>query len=211
MCSCETREAARRSGSGQTSAGAARCTRGMRSRMDRPGPARVTRPVGRAPAGARAADLRSLTPSGASPPFRRGCASATSGVGGDSGRGTTSRRRTCVRDRPVPGRAPPGDGQARPGDPIRRGAVLATAGCPGRAFRPCTWVAARLARSHASKERAIGSVWGVGKVLQSPRTSDGSRRRCWPGHGISRGSSYRGARCPLDHRTWRAADALWVC
>ena len=38
----------------------------------------------------------------------------------------------------------------------------------GRAFRPSGRVAARLAAIARIEERAIGSVWGVGKVLQSP-------------------------------------------
>ena len=118
-------------------------------------------------------------------------------------------RRTCVRDRPVPARAPPMTGRhdqeirsVEEHSSRRAGSSLAEPS-------PTQWVAARLARSHASRSARLAAYggWKGASVASSP---EGPLRRCWPGHGISRGSSYRGARYPFDHRTWRAAEARGV-
>ena len=116
---------------------------------------------------ARGPPAQSLTPPGASPPFRRGCASATSSVGGRTrARNAEPSAHVCPQQT-GPGRAPPMTGRHDQGI---RSVEEHSSRRPmsGRAFRPSGRVAARLAAIARIEERAIGSVWGVGKVLQSP-------------------------------------------
>ena len=192
-----------RSGPGQTSAGAARCTR-----CDRRGSARSSAVDstfrGRVPADAQAAGssakpLRGIT----SIPARMSSATGTwKGVPTGQARAVDEQR----HNEPKPVVPPPRRGQATTEIPDRRGAFLATT--DPRSDSVHALVAARLARSHATKSARLAALCGVVKVLQSPQIRRGSRRRRWPGHGNRRGSSCRGARCPFDHRTWRATEAL---
>ena len=71
---------------------------------------------------------------------------------------TTNRNRSC---RPL------GEGQATTEIPDRRGAFLATT--DPRSDSVHALVAARLARSHASKSARLAALCGVVKVLQSPQ------------------------------------------
>ena len=80
---------------------------------------------------------------------------------------------------------------------------------PGRAFAHTVGGGAPCAIARI-EERAIGSVWGDGKVLQSPQIPEDRDAGAGLVTARSRGGSYRGARCLSDHRTWRAAEALWV-
>jgi hypothetical protein len=79
--------------------------------------------------------------------------------------------------------------------------------------RPILWsdsvhalVAARLARSHASKCARLAALCGwKGAAVVRDRTGS-RRRRWWNRDHQDRGSSCRRARCLFDHRTWRAAE-----
>jgi len=67
-------------------------------------------------------------------------------------------------------------------------------------------VAARLARSHASKCARLAALCGwKGAAVVRDRTGS-RRRRWWNRDHQDRGSSCRRARCLFDHRTWRAAE-----
>ena len=193
------RIAARRSGSGQTSAGAARCTRGC-DRGDRPGPARVARRhKRRAPAGARAAGSivdpsRGIT----SVPARMCIRHQQRGWENSGEERRAVGARVSAADRSWSRSTH--DGQARPGHPVRRGALLATADVRPSLppVRPGGGAPCRDRTHRGARDWQRMGGWKGASVADGP---GGPRRRCWPGHGISRGSSNRGARCPSDHRS----------
>ena len=149
---------------------------------------------------ARGPPAQSLTPPGASPPFRRGCASATSSVGGRTRarNAEPSAARVSAADRSWSRSTH--DGQARPGHPVRRGALLATADVRPSLppVRPGGGAPCRDRTHRGARDWQRMGGWKGASVADGP---GGPRRRCWPGHGISRGSSNRGARCPSDRRS----------
>ena len=201
------REPQDRGGPGQTNAGAARCTRGYAIGEIGPGPAPSDSTRWSSAGGRAGRRLCVRLPSGASPPFRRGCHPPPA-PWVEVPTGTTSRRRTSARtDRIRSHRALMG---ARPtGDPDRRGALLATA-----VSRPSLSVhvvaAARLALIACIEVRAIGSVYGGMERCRSPEiamdpdagaglvTAEAARARA--GEPVARS----------NRRTWRAAETLWV-
>ena len=139
---------------------------GMRSRRSARSSAGGSTTQRRAPAGARAAGSIVDPSRGITSVPARMCIRHQQRGWENSGGKTQSRRRTCPQ-RTGPGRAPPMTGRHDQGI---RSVEEHSSRRPmsGRAFRPSGRVAARLAAIARIEERAIGSVWGVGKVLQSP-------------------------------------------
>lgn len=188
-------------GPGQTSAGAARCTR-----CDRRGSARssaVDSTRSRAPAGARAAGSEDRTPpghhlhSGADVIHHQNV-----GWSPDQARRAVGEQR---HNEPKPVAPPPSEGGTRPSCGSSRSIPHDDRSWVGLRPRIGGGKPRAIARI---EERAIGSaMWGwKGASVAADRR--GSRRRRGLGHGFRHGSSSRGARCPFDRRTWRAAEAL---
>jgi hypothetical protein len=122
--------------------------------------------------------------------------------------GTTSRRRTTL-ERTETGRAAPNVGGAQPNCGSSRSIPHDDRSLMVSTPSTHWW-------RHASRDRTHRSArdwqrYVVGKVLLSPQTERGSRRRRWWSRDHQdRGSSRRGARCRFDHRTWRVAQELSV-
>ena len=138
----------------------------MRSPEDRPGPARLTRPLEVERRRARRPPARVPNPFGASPPFRRGChPPLVSGRESRPGRlepsasnATTNRNRSC---RPL------GEGQATT-------EILRSSRSIPRDDRPPVGLRPRPGGGHASRDRTHQRArdwqrYVVGKVLQSPQ------------------------------------------
>ncbi len=192
-----------RSGPGQTSAGAARCTRCDRRGSARSSAVDSTSKVERRRA--RRPPARVPNPFGASPPFRRGChPPQVSGRESRPGRlepsasnATTNRNRSC---------RPQGEGQATTEIPDRRGAFLATTDPRSDSAHA---LVAGTPRAIARIERARDwQRYVVGKVLQSPRIPEDPDA----GAGLVTATAV-GARAgePAARsisRTWRATEAL---